>query len=75
MGLQMYEYATYFFQENNLYHEVGVQFKNPDVPVFYFKANSSRDAHTALLVTFEKFTAGPPENFIFDVPQACQKRQ
>ena len=57
-------------QEENLYQEVGVLLGDANVPVFYFKADDK--AQSATLVTFESFTANTPEDFLFEVPQACQ---
>ena len=65
-------------QVNNVYHEVGVLLKDPNVPVFYFIANKEAvvDRRMAKLVTFEKFIDSvPAEDLnVFDIPQECQKR-
>ena len=57
-------------QEQNLYHEVGVLLADAKIPAFYFKVD--KEVQSATLVTFEKFIAQPPEDWLFDVPQPCQ---
>ena len=57
-------------QNFNVHHQVGVLLADAKIPLFYFKAD--KIAGSATLVTFEKFIAAPPEDFLFDVPQPCQ---
>ena len=72
-------YTTFQFQANSIYREVGVQLKDPNVPVFYFIANKEAQSaqRIAKLITLEKFIDSvPAEDFnVFDIPQACMKRQ
>lgn len=60
-------------QDDNagMYYEVGVPLADANTPVFYF--SGYRVASYVTLVTFENFTATAPEDFLFDVPQVCQK--
>ena len=57
-------------QDFNVQHQVGVLLGDAKTPAFYFKAD--KITQSATLVTFEKFIAQPPEDFLFDVPQSCQ---